>query len=367
MNTAYQDLIDDYLLGRMSEERRRDFERQMRQDNGLREQTEFTRAVLAATRSRNEKLARMRRWQDEDERETVAAIAARPAYPATGSGYSRCEAPQTAKPSKRRHSGKKAMYWISGIAAMLIVGLFVFKTFQERPFSVSSEQAAISKDLQLAKRTDNTPAETATPPVIPRHGTKQHEHHVVYGPTGYDESMEIVEGAEAVMPDDPADAAMPDIPAEASMTAPAAAPPPDDKLLAARKSRAEASAKEAPAKAASAKPARQSTDELLALNRFSKALAQIEAEEKQVKAEIRQTEAESALRYDSDDSAEDNLVNTTDIQKQLQQRLDQLHWQKAQALIGLSRKSEAQELLDRLRKQSGAYQSDADSLYKTLR
>ena len=77
MKIEYQDHIDDYLLGRMSDEDSKVFEQELKNDDELREQMEFTKDVQTATKSRNEKLAKMREWEDdyewEDDRRGNAA------------------------------------------------------------------------------------------------------------------------------------------------------------------------------------------------------------------------------------------------------------------------------------------------------
>ena len=45
MKEEYQDRIDNYLLGRMSETERVSFERDLNLDDKLKEQYEFTKAV----------------------------------------------------------------------------------------------------------------------------------------------------------------------------------------------------------------------------------------------------------------------------------------------------------------------------------
>jgi len=125
MKQEFQDHIDDYLLGRMSDEDRMSFEKELKQDAELREQMEFTQNVQTATKSRNEKLAKMDEWEDdyvfEDDKRVASAN-----YRPTGSGYDACPSPSAEQTfAKPRSSGKKAFYWISGIAAIFIAGFFL--------------------------------------------------------------------------------------------------------------------------------------------------------------------------------------------------------------------------------------------------
>lgn len=129
MNIDFQDRIDDYLLDRMSDEERKRFESDATADAELKEQLKFTETVQKTTKNRNEKLAALEEWKDdyiwEDER---VAVASATEYHATDSGYGYCPAPS--KESRRIATSlpfKKMLYWVSGIAAVFIVGVFVFK------------------------------------------------------------------------------------------------------------------------------------------------------------------------------------------------------------------------------------------------
>ena len=125
MKQEYQDQIDKYVLDQMDDTEKTEFEQEAAQNAELQEQLQFTQDVASATKSREEKLAKMEDWRDdyifEDERRVAAAN-----YRPTGSGYDACPSPSTEQTfSKPRSSGKKALYWISGIAAILIAGFFL--------------------------------------------------------------------------------------------------------------------------------------------------------------------------------------------------------------------------------------------------
>ena len=120
MKIEFQDRIDEYLLDRMPDEERKSFESDAAQ-------LQFTETVQQATKSRNEKLAAMEEWKDdyvwEDERVAAASAAE---YRPTGSGYNYCPAPTMEESrSMPRSSGRRIFYWISGIAAVFIVGFFL--------------------------------------------------------------------------------------------------------------------------------------------------------------------------------------------------------------------------------------------------
>lgn len=100
MKEEYEDRIDAYLMGTMTEEERCQFESDMEKDDELKKQFEFTRDVQAALKSRTEKLIAIEEWTKKKEK--VVAI-------------------------------RKRIYWASGIAAVFIVGFFLFnkKYFNE--------------------------------------------------------------------------------------------------------------------------------------------------------------------------------------------------------------------------------------------
>jgi hypothetical protein len=125
MKQEYQDQIDKYVLGQMDDTEKSVFEQDVAQDAGLQEQLQFTKDVTSATKSREEKLAKMENWEDdyvfEDERRVAAAN-----YRPTGSGYDACPSPSIEQTfAKPRSSGKKFFYWITGIAAIFIAGFFL--------------------------------------------------------------------------------------------------------------------------------------------------------------------------------------------------------------------------------------------------
>ena len=131
MKIEFQDRIDDYLLDRMSDEERDRFELDAAENAEIQEQLQFTETVQQATRSRNEKLAAMEEWKDdyvwEDDR--VAASAAE--YRATGNGCDYSPAPTMENRRGTTYSHfKKMLYWVSGIAAVFIVGVFVFNLYR---------------------------------------------------------------------------------------------------------------------------------------------------------------------------------------------------------------------------------------------
>lgn len=144
MKIEFQDRIDDYLLNRMSDEERKKFESDAAADVELKEQLHFTETVQQATKSRNEKLAAMEEWNDdyvwEDERVAAASAVE---YHATGNGYDYC--PEPTMESRRVATSspfKKMLYWVSGIAAVFIAGVFVFNLYHPSSPEIAMETAS---------------------------------------------------------------------------------------------------------------------------------------------------------------------------------------------------------------------------------
>lgn len=106
MKFDYQDKIDEYLLNRMLDDERLAFEKEVGENAELRKQLEYTQSVQEAVTSRSEMLAAMREWENDYHWENERVAVAHAANEAT-------------------HPTKKwLVYWISGVAAVFIVGLF---------------------------------------------------------------------------------------------------------------------------------------------------------------------------------------------------------------------------------------------------
>lgn len=100
MRLEYQDSIDRYLLNRMSEEERILFEDKCAENSELKEQLEHTQDVRVAISDRNEMLKRIQAWDDEyDAKVKQKKVAA--------------------------HKMRVSFIWISGIAAVVILGYFL--------------------------------------------------------------------------------------------------------------------------------------------------------------------------------------------------------------------------------------------------
>lgn len=103
MKQEYQDIIDSYLLSRMTKEEMTAFENQIEQDFELKEQYEYTKNVRLAISSRNEKSKLLADWEKQYKKEKSSN-----------------------KNKIIKFSSKKIYYWVSGVAALLVVGFFVF-------------------------------------------------------------------------------------------------------------------------------------------------------------------------------------------------------------------------------------------------
>lgn len=98
MKEEYQDRIEDYLLNRMSDSDRLAFEHELEKNAELRDQYEFISMVKTALMLENIEMDASNWTKAHKERED--------AY---------------------HYSKRRALYWISGIAAVFVVGLFLFK------------------------------------------------------------------------------------------------------------------------------------------------------------------------------------------------------------------------------------------------
>lgn len=102
MKFEYQDKIDRYVQNEMSKNERKSFENEISENEELRDQLLFTQKVKSLMSSRAEKLNKMKQWQDEDDLKSMCSVPV----------------------SSHKHQ-KRLWYWTSGVAAVLLIGLFV--------------------------------------------------------------------------------------------------------------------------------------------------------------------------------------------------------------------------------------------------
>lgn len=185
MKIDYQDRIDEYLLHRMTDEERTAFENEVNNDLELQEQLSFTEDVQQTLKSRNEKLAKMEKWKGDYEWEEGPSVAAAAEYRATGSGYDYCPAPPMDEArTKPRLSGHKMIYWISGIAAMFVVGFFLIQ------------------NLYVTKVPDNYMDSPRMSDVTIRTGSDNYDIELLLRQKKYDEALDMIEEKGMVLNDD---------------------------------------------------------------------------------------------------------------------------------------------------------------------
>lgn len=79
MKEEYQDIIDRYLRGEMTPQETESFEKEVSTDATLREQLEFTRTAASAIGSHESKMRKIKQWEKEDkgkQRYWISGIAA---------------------------------------------------------------------------------------------------------------------------------------------------------------------------------------------------------------------------------------------------------------------------------------------------
>lgn len=113
MNTEYQEIIDNYVLGKMTTEELKSFEEELAINQELREQYGFTLQVKNAITSRQEKLKLLKFWEEHYPIEQQ--------YRPTGTDL------DNGKHQNYHSSPKKKIVWFSSIAAVLIIGFFALR------------------------------------------------------------------------------------------------------------------------------------------------------------------------------------------------------------------------------------------------
>lgn len=126
MNGDFQDRIDDYLLGRMSDEEKIQFEKEVGEDKSKREQLDFTQNVKSAISSREDKLKRldmMKGMYDDEHRYNSRASGT--------DGIMHCSSSprMTDRMKFEKKPSRRIWLWASGIAAVFVIGLLIIKPF----------------------------------------------------------------------------------------------------------------------------------------------------------------------------------------------------------------------------------------------
>ena len=123
MKKDFQDRIDEYVLGRMSDEEKAQFEAEVNQDESKKEQLEFTRNVKGAISSREDKMAKLKMMQRMYDRKHQQVVALR------ATGTDNCQDSRAPQYIEKKKPSKRIWWWASGIAAVLVIGLFVVNPF----------------------------------------------------------------------------------------------------------------------------------------------------------------------------------------------------------------------------------------------
>lgn len=124
MKKDFQDRIDEYILDRMSDEEKAQFEAEVSHDESIREQLDFTRNVKGAISSREDKMAKlkmMQRMYDREHNQVAASMRA--------TGTDDCQYSHAPQYIEKKKPSKRIWWWASGIAAVLVIGLFVVNPF----------------------------------------------------------------------------------------------------------------------------------------------------------------------------------------------------------------------------------------------
>ena len=127
MDEKFQDRIDNYLLNRMDDTEKSEFLREVEQDKEKKEQLEFTQIVKDSICSREEKMQALKQFQRQYEKGRRTD-----AYRATGTECAACDCPVPEVAATKPVRAKKYIWlWISGAAAVLVVGFFAIKPMFE--------------------------------------------------------------------------------------------------------------------------------------------------------------------------------------------------------------------------------------------
>ena len=128
MRLEYQDDIDRYLLGRMSDEEIALFEAKCAENTELKEQLEHTQDVKMVISERSKMLERIQGWDDEYNEEKEAA-------------------------ARKKRS---AIYWSSGIAAAFVIGYFLFPAANNSESERMGNVISMNTDNQEVSLTGNS-------------------------------------------------------------------------------------------------------------------------------------------------------------------------------------------------------------------
>ena len=119
MDEKFQDRIDNYLLNRMSEAEKSAFLHEVEQDDEKKEQLEFTEQVRDTIRSREEKIRVLTQFQEDYDRGKNVGVGC-----AVRAENAADYLPDNSATPVPMRSTKKMWFWISGVAALVVIGFF---------------------------------------------------------------------------------------------------------------------------------------------------------------------------------------------------------------------------------------------------
>lgn len=287
MKIDYQDSIDRYIMGQMSDKERESFETKCAENPELKEQLEHTRKVRTVISARSRILEMVQKWDEDYEAENKAT--------------------EVNIKTKVVREKKLVLYWLSGIAAVFVVGFFLFSAIHfpesEKPGNTISMN---QKDDDMYK-SDNT-----TDSIEEKVGQENLLAKSDLG--GKEKKKESIEKGEENM--DPIN--------QNSVYS-----------FGNESFKMEGSTEK---------------------DEYVKELIIIDVELQKI---IEKTEQNDQL-YSVESVDKEGYEKTA---KNLKNQADQFLWKKARILIALNRKSEALTILDEMRKTKGKFQNKADSLY----
>ena len=133
MKKDFQNRIDEYILDRMSDEEKAQFEAEVNHDESKREQLDFTRNVKGAISSRADKMAKlkmMQRMYDREHNQVAASMRA--------TGTDDCQYTPASQYVEKKKPSRRIWWWASGIAAVLVIGLFIVNPFGSDTLQIPS-------------------------------------------------------------------------------------------------------------------------------------------------------------------------------------------------------------------------------------
>lgn len=148
MKKEYQDKIDEYLLLHMSQDELSSFLTEAKNDEELQDQLDFSKKVFQVTSSRSEKIAMLEKWKDDyvwkDKTENINNT--RPHL--VNNTSSPLKIQERSHHKTRRHL---SLYWITGVAATLIIGIYTIKNTnvsKESDINMSHESVVSSTNAE---------------------------------------------------------------------------------------------------------------------------------------------------------------------------------------------------------------------------